>query len=152
MENSPPLGNHYLRQLKLSGRSVSLTAKPYLNGFFKTREKHSVVELRRLSALGANWDSYGSEPPNRSSVALAQRLLQLAETADLPATRLMPSADGGITILFSNADRLVVFECLNSGEIVMAHTSLNTETQARDVQDDDQVFKECLRDAREFLA
>ena len=70
--------------------------------------------------MAPNWDSYGAEPPNVQSSESAGRILSLLQQQLMSPTSLVASAEGGVGIIFSDAEKYADIECLNSGEILMA--------------------------------
>lgn len=76
--------------------------------------------LTSTALLSSNWDSYGAEPPSPESRKIARRILQLLQKQRVSPTRLVPSAEGGIGIIFWGKSIYADIECLNSGEILTA--------------------------------
>jgi hypothetical protein len=71
-------------------------------------------QMRRLRP---NWDGRGTEVPNDKALYLALKiLLDMLEQSILP-DRIMPSAEGGVAIVFARANYYADVECFNSGEV-----------------------------------
>jgi hypothetical protein len=78
-----------------------------------------VNELRSsVAAVPDNWNGYGSPSPNATALALAERVLAAVDDAGFRAVRVMPSADGGVGIIFRSGTFYADIECYNSNEIV----------------------------------
>jgi hypothetical protein len=56
--------------------------------------------------------------PNERAIANASRVLELSDVQALMRARILPSAEGGIGIHFTNGDRYADLECLNDGDIL----------------------------------
>ena len=75
----------------------------------------------RIAALGEipkNWDSYGAQAPNATSIHNAQRVLNLVASSNLIPTQILPSAEGGVGICFLRNDIYADIECSNGGEVL----------------------------------
>lgn len=79
---------------------------------------HSLIQkLEHLRNLEPNWDSYGAETPNETSLDLARRILEQLSNLLFEPSRVVPSAEGGVAIIFQEDDRYALFECFNDGDI-----------------------------------
>ena len=76
--------------------------------------------LDQTRNLLPGWDTYGAEPPNESARVLAADVLSGLDSASLPPSGIMPSAEGGIVISFVNGDHRAAFEAYNTNELVAA--------------------------------
>ena len=77
-------------------------------------------EIADTKILRKNWNGYGAQAPSERSRALAKRIVVcLAKRTSLRPLRVVPSAMGGLGILFSNRGRLADFEVLNDGVVVV---------------------------------
>jgi len=76
-----------------------------------------IQALPKLSQVPANWNSYGAPPPNAKSVISAAAILKRLNPAKLMPDVIRASAEGGVAILFTGADRnRAIIETLNDGE------------------------------------
>ena len=75
----------------------------------------SAVEA--LGALDKNWDGYGAEEPKQVALSNARSILEALQDMNLPADRVVPSAEGGVGIYLKHAARYALIECLNDGSI-----------------------------------
>jgi Arc/MetJ-type ribon-helix-helix transcriptional regulator len=110
-----------------------------------------IPEIQRLATFEQNWDGLGSEPPDKIALARANQLAAQSTAIGMKPARVMACANGGVTLLFDNADRQVVIDCFNSGEIVIATTSSVDPTTADEVCADEESIREALQNARQFL-
>lgn len=70
-----------------------------------------------LESVKANWDSYGSQPPSERAREVALQLLTPLKEAALFPERVLPSAEGGVTFIFTSAnENRAVIEAMNDGE------------------------------------
>jgi hypothetical protein len=84
---------------------------------FDTWLSTALRELYSLSALGPDWDSYGSQPISRSAIAAAERLLTSLEVFGDPAPSIVPVSGGGIQIEWHTTHRDLEFEILPNGVV-----------------------------------
>ena len=73
-------------------------------------------QLKKLRLLRANWDTYGAPAPNDVALAAADAALRMFRVMDVLPTRVLPSADGGIGILFTEREQYAHIEFENSGD------------------------------------
>ena len=108
--------------------------------------------LATAKTLQPNWDSYGAEPPNKRSRAVAVRILDVLQQKSIPPTRLVASAEGGIGIVFTDGDRYADIECLNSGEIMVAAYSGQQVPEVWEVEPTDDGISAALERIRVHIA
>ena len=77
-------------------------------------------ELSQMASLERNWDSYGAEPPNDNAVQNATQVLDDLMKADILPNAVVPSAEGGVGIVFVRSARYADVEFLNEGEILIS--------------------------------
>ena len=82
---------------------------------------------RQLQQVDSGTSSIAcSEPPNETAKWAARRLLdQLDETHPIP-TRVLPSVDGGVAVIFVQATQYAEVEFYNSGEIIVTLRNATT--------------------------
>lgn len=80
--------------------------------------KELYSELERLKNLKQDWDSYGANPPSADVIEKIKNALCLLESNNVLPTRLDPSADGGIGIVFRNGEKYGHIEFTNDGTIL----------------------------------
>ena len=75
--------------------------------------------LDKLADLGKDWDSYGSDPPNKTAIQNAGSVLTVLLLLGKSPTRVAPIADGGVIIWLNKPDNI---ECSNDGRIILEVT------------------------------
>lgn len=98
-----------------TARFVETRASARFDRFYRLH-----VELSRMESLGENWDSYGSEPPNPGAIRSAVEALDELMKADILPNAVVPSAEGGVGIVFVRSPRYADVEFLNDGDILMS--------------------------------
>jgi hypothetical protein len=116
-------------------------------GFDSARER-----LERTSRLQQGWDTYGAEPPNDHARALTQRVLDLLESSFVPPSRLMPSVEGGIGLLFGDGEARAGLEIYNSGEIAAATWRSEGDPTVWEMDPSDSSLKKAIEQIRVHLA
>lgn len=107
--------------------------------------------LFELKNLEANWDSYGAPPPNARSLFEAQRILtRLVDEEAMSPSRVVPSAEGGVGIVFVQDDRYADFECFNDGAIAAVISDRSRGTP-KVWNVDDRSLSDSIQRIREFL-
>src|SRR5574337_1850939 len=86
----------------------------------RRRDNNFYAALEELAHLSRNWDTYGAEPPAKSSLYWAKEAIRVLRQLNFPPSRIDPSAEGGVTISFAVRDKCAHIECFNTGEIVGA--------------------------------
>jgi hypothetical protein len=83
---------------------------------FKEYEQ-AIEDLHSLASTRADWSSYESPAPSSESVEAAKKVLRLISgTLEMP-TRILPSAEGGVAMIYISRTRnRAVIETLNNGE------------------------------------
>jgi hypothetical protein len=93
-------------------------------------------ELDRFSAMEADWDSYGAEPPSTDAIQLSREILkELANALILPST-IVPSAEGGVSIYFMTGDRTAYIENYNEGSQALVMYDQQGRTEVLEVGND----------------
>jgi hypothetical protein len=93
--------------------------------------------LGQLSALRANWDTYGSEPPSAKAVAAAAAIAKAFIEFGLIPDAVGPSAEGGVAICFVRNQKYADIECFNSGETLAVRYSSNEDPKAWAIKPND---------------
>jgi|GEM_PF-2015548 len=94
---------------------------PWLSKFLQ-----EVTELGSLSDYEA---TTGVAAPNQVSIRNARSILSVLAKIDLCPSRIGPSSDEGICISFNSRDRYADIESFNSGDIMAASYSANSDTE-----------------------
>jgi hypothetical protein len=83
-----------------------------------------VHELEALRDLVPGWNGYRAEPPGPLALTAARQALEsLSILASLPE-RVIPSAEGGIALVFSTDPLYTALEIFNDGEILASFSDL----------------------------
>lgn len=93
----------------------------FLNSQSKLADKriyHLQKSLEALLKIEADWNGYGSEPPNALAIALAKQAVLSGAKFNLIPDRAVASTSGGAGICFYARDRYADLEFFNTGEIV----------------------------------
>lgn len=75
-------------------------------------------QLAGLADLGDDWNGYGAAAPNKNALSLADRMLTVLNELDLLPSRIVASADGGVSLVFLIPGGYVDIECFNEGDIL----------------------------------
>ena len=116
--------------------------------------------LTRLSSVSDDWNGYGSPAPSPQAVGVARTILTTLWTERLLPKRVLPSADGGVALVFSSVtENRAVIEVLNSNEafVLLYDRSGNSRTldwpQSRQLQHESlQSLKDHLKGVRLAVA
>jgi hypothetical protein len=87
--------------------------------------------LTQLSSVPDDWNGYGSPAPSAEAIGIAKTILNTLWTERLLPRRVLPSAEGGVALVFSSAnENRAVIETLNSNEafILIYDRSGNSRT------------------------
>jgi hypothetical protein len=74
-------------------------------------------QLFSNASLRKGWDSYSADAPTLSAIKAAERALDILRHLNAEPVAILPSADGGIGICFSNSGKYGQLEFLNDGEV-----------------------------------
>jgi hypothetical protein len=86
-------------------------------------------QVRGMADLQAGWDSYDAPAPSPIARTLAVRVLDELVDSELTPSKVLPSAEGGVTIAFSATDsrRYADIECFNTGEVLAVTSDRQSE-------------------------
>jgi hypothetical protein len=104
----------------------------FLRRKFARNEAH--LKLSALSALPANWDSYGAEAPNATSILAARYVVDLLMDNSVVPDAVLSSAEGGVAICFVRDGKYADVECLNTGEVLAVKYSRDENPRAWSVE------------------
>ena len=108
------------------------------------------MTLDQMRRVHNNWDSYGAPAPNRVAIQAAQRVLDALQHAGLKPDRIVPSAEGGVGIVFFRGDRYADFECFNDGGVLIGMSDRTGNPIVREVRPDQPIGPEIER-VRRFI-
>ena len=83
---------------------------------------HIMDRLHYLSQLPDNWDGYGTETPNSTTVTRSGKALSILQTMGFAPSGIVPSAENGLAIVFQDDARYADIEFFNTGEIFVGMT------------------------------
>jgi hypothetical protein len=120
------------------------------------RAKIAQIELQnrlgQLSALRANWDTYGSEPPSAKAVAAAAAIAKAFIEFGLIPDAVGPSAEGGVAICFVRNQKYADIECFNSGETLAVRYSSNEDPKAWAIKPNDAASESTVEFFSKYLS
>jgi|GEM_PF-6689583 hypothetical protein len=80
-------------------------------------ERH-IFSLEFLRTLEDNWDSYDAEAPNKNAFDKAQKTIDYLQMVNFPPTKIVPSVEGGLSLLFVRGEKYAEIECDNDGDVI----------------------------------
>ncbi len=102
--------------------------KPLDGPRFQSEIPHNVAQqLVRIRALSRGWDGCEAAAPNEIALLKARRLLNWLASRFQPL-KVGASVDGGVLITTRLATSLMVIDCLNTGEVILALQPDQSET------------------------
>jgi len=147
-----------VREEKLTSDSILAYYGSILEGLSRSEQESSFwhgeeafaflsEQLGRLRSLAGNWDSYGAPAPASATIANASRALRRLQLGLLLPELVAPSAEGGVSIYFSQGPQKAFIEFLNEGDVLLARYSKDDEPNVKvlrnGLQDlDDQALRE----------
>lgn len=105
--------------------------------------------LKGLSRLEDGWDGFSAPAPNRRSIRFAWEVLEQLPSMIFPPNAIIPSAEGGVGISFSQDNRYASFEFCNTGEIVLLKMIGNSDPDVTLVHFSE--LKSALWNVRDFI-
>jgi hypothetical protein len=111
----------------------------------------SCQQLKKLTYLQENWDSYGAEPPNSVALDWAHQCLNILQTMNFAPTKITPSVENGVGISFISDKKYADIECFNTGEILAVISDGQGNPTVWEVQRTNQGIKSALGEIRVFL-
>ena len=155
---------------RLSRNAETMVSQPYTDeldaalnelmrsSFWQTKAsfEQARARLHGTSTLRHDWDTYGAEAPNDAARQSAGRVLDLLEEYLLPPSRVSPSAEGGIALLFlggnGDGEKRAGIELYNTGEAVAATWSGQDAPTVWDLDGSESLFKKAIEQIRVHLA
>lgn len=86
-----------------------------------------------MPGLPQGWNGYNAPPPAHRAVELAIEALQVCRSLLIPPDRAVPSADGGVDLLYTSSRGYGSIEFGNDGEVVAALNLVDAHGDAWDV-------------------
>jgi hypothetical protein len=114
--------NAYLWQITKAIESINTSR--YLSD--RRQFHYFSVALAELALTEANWNSYNAATPTAEAIEDAQSVLAVLGIRLLMPSRVLPSADGGVSLIFaSETSSRAVIECSNDRECLLVLYDLN---------------------------
>jgi hypothetical protein len=111
---------------------------------------HHFAKLKAVLSDARLWPE-GADAPQSLAVYWATRVLQRLEDDMIRPSRVVASADGGVTISFTKEGKYAHIECFNDGAILGAWSNRNDRPTVWEIgPDQDEIARSTAR-IREFL-
>jgi|SRR5580658_1242094 hypothetical protein len=112
-----------------SGIARKQYAELLLENFADKNASFAVLEdqLSSIGSLKEGWDSYDAPAPARGSIANARHAIGKLRSEQLLPETVAPSAEGGVSIYFSQGKQKAFIEFLNEGGILLARYGKDDE-------------------------
>ena len=114
----------------------------------KARFDDARVRLSQTSRLQPGWDTYGGDPPSRTAITIAARVLNLLEAEAFPPARLLPSSEGGIAISFVRGNVRAGMEIYNTGEIAAATYTQQAQPTVWELESSEAAIRKAIEQIR----
>ena len=96
-------------------------------------------QVDALRKLPNDWDSYGAPPPSIKTSKGAKVALRVLLHQGLQPSRVTPSGEGGVALVFINDSRYADIEFLNTGDILAGFVSKATSARVLTLTSPDDV-------------
>lgn len=114
--------------------------------------KYSLVDqIRRAGALPAGWDGYTAEPPSSIAIAKALEAVDLLYGSESSLVRVMPLADGGLSLIAMARPFYAALEIDNDGEAAVTFSDRKSRQQVWEVTIDESQLKAAMARLRELI-
>jgi hypothetical protein len=110
-----------------------------------------LAELKALEALPPDWDVGGAQPPNQLATDNAWMAVGVLEEMGFEPTRIEPSAESGVGIVFRSGLKYAHLEFFNSGLVMAALMDEDQNAKAWEVDPEERGIKEALGLIHGFL-
>lgn len=77
-------------------------------------------QIENLRSLDSSWSAYQQESPNEIAIECALDILSIIRAESMVPLQIMPSAEGGVAIVFAKANKYADIECFNDGNVVIS--------------------------------
>ncbi len=108
--------------------------------------------LSELSSVPDDWNGYGSPAPSAEAITTARTILNTLWTERLLPRRVLPSAEGGVALVFSSTnENRAVIETLNNNEAFILVYDRSGNSRTLDWPESNQVQHEFLLRLKDHL-
>jgi hypothetical protein len=101
-------------------------------------------QLKSFRTLKDNWNGYGSSAPNSIALINSQTVLDILHQMNFPPMAIAPSAEDGIAISFTKANKNAIIECYNDGDILAITYKGAKELELMEIGDSTSEIAEAL--------
>lgn len=108
-------------------------------------------QLKELSNLPTNWDSYDAEPPNDTALNWTKEILNILSKIGFFPTRITPSVENGVAISFIGNGKYADIECFNDGDILAVTSDGTGNPEVWEVEANTLGIKSAIEKIRVFL-
>jgi hypothetical protein len=114
--------------------------------------KRQAKLLSELSSVPDDWNGYGSPAPSTAAIGIARTILNTLWTERLLPRRVLPSAEGGVALVFSSVtENRAVIETLNSKEAFILVYDRNGNSRTLDWPESTQARHESVLSLKDHL-
>lgn len=106
-------------------------------------------QIKGLGNLSENWNSYGAEAPSKEALGIALQILEDLFSLNLLPNNVLPSAEGGIGLVFLSGNKQADIEVFNDGDVLAGIYHLEKDTEIIEVNKD--AVDEASQKIYEFL-
>jgi len=108
-------------------------------------------QIDQLTLLQDGWNSYNAKKPSQSSARLARQALQIIRRDYFSYPHVLPSAEGGIVIAFSQNGKYAHVEALNSGNVLTVAFSREEAPIVKSFGSTQEALSSAVETVRNFL-
>ncbi len=108
-------------------------------------------KLRSMASLEKGWDSYDAPAPAPQTIETARRVVEKLRYEELVPDAVTPSAEGGVSIYFSQGKQKAFIEFLNDGELLLARYSKDDEPHVEVLSDLQDLGSQAFQGLRNHL-
>jgi len=117
--SGPPWRSESIPPIPYGKRQEEAKQEAEKSAFYKKYNEYDRLYaiLNSLTKLQEDWDSYGAPSPSPASVTLGTKYLAAFLSKGLLPHRVVPSAEGGVALMFSSSPKQAYFEITNEEEL-----------------------------------
>lgn len=108
-------------------------------------------QIEKLTYLEGNWNSYGAPKPEKKAIDNAESILKTITELKIFPAKILPSAEGGISILFVKDNKYADIECDNEGDIIAGMSDRQGNRDFWEVQKEEALYELTLKRIHTFL-
>jgi hypothetical protein len=98
------------------------------------RENVLIDQVESLKQIKNNWDTHGAEAPNQTILWNSRIILEMLFHLDLFPNDIVPSAEGGVGIVFKKDERYADIELFNDGDIIVTMSKKDGNPLVKEVE------------------